>query len=83
MRAYADISAYWPADENGRPVTVNSVYVRFIATDNKLSYDTLAGARFGTLTGGKFTNLVKLANICSALSGQKVSVQDLIKEEQP
>lgn len=80
MKVCVDISAYWPLDKHGHPASVNFVYTQYIGTNNKLNYQTLVLAKCGRLESGKFANLVKLARVCSDLSGQEVGVEDLIFE---
>lgn len=81
MRAYADISKWWPSDETGKAVSVNSVFEKFKGTPNELTRHTLTRAREGKLEKGDFDNLVKLTRICSELSGEGVTINDLIQIE--
>lgn len=78
VRVYADISKWWPHDEAGKPVSVNSVFERFKGTKLELTRHTLTRALEGKLEKGDFDNLVKLTRICSELSGQLVTLEDLI-----
>ncbi len=81
VKAYIDISAYWPVGTDGKPLTVNAVYSRFINTENQVSYETLKLAYEGRLDRGKVSNQVKLANIASILASKPITVNDLIRIE--
>lgn len=78
VRVYADISRWWPRDEEGKHVSVNSVFERFKGTPNEITRHTLTRALNGQLEKGDFDNLVKLTRICSELSGETVGVEDLL-----
>ncbi len=79
VKAYVDISDYWPKDEEGKPKTVNSVYQSLLGSPNKLSRSTLKLALEGKLDRGYFSNQVKLARAASGWEGREVTPNDLLK----
>lgn len=81
VRAYADISRWWPFDDEGKKSSVNSIFRQFQGTANEVTRHTLTRALEGKLEKGDFDNLVKLTRICSELSGEKVTINDLIQIE--
>ena len=54
VKAYIDISAYWPKDDDGEPVSVNSVYQELLKTPNEIGRNTLRLALTGQLDRGHF-----------------------------
>ena len=61
---------------------VYAVHRRFEGTPNEVTRHTLTIARDGKLKKADIDNLVKLARICSELSGEKLTVNDILKMEQ-
>ncbi len=82
MEAYVDISRWWPKAEDGSSLSVYAVHRRFEGTPNEVTRHTLTIARDGKLKKADIDNLVKLARICSELSGEKLTVNDILKIEQ-
>lgn len=82
LRVRVDISLYWPKDEAGEPRSVNSIYEEIKETPEGVGRNTLRLALDGTLDRGYFSNLVKLARLCSSWSGQVVTPDDLFKIEE-
>ena len=81
VRVYLDISRYWLRDEDGEPRTVNSVYEEIKGTVNEVGRNTLRLALDGRLDRGYYSHAVKLARLCSEWSGKKVTVDELLREE--
>lgn len=79
MEAVIDISKWWPKDNDGKPESVYSVHRRFEGTPIEVTRHTLTTARDGRLAKADIVNQVKLARICSALSGQVVTIEDIVK----
>ncbi len=82
VKAYVDLSDYWPKDQEGKPKTVNSVYESLLNTPNKINRNTLKLALDGKLDRGYFSNQVKLARAASAWAGREVTPNDLLKIEE-
>lgn len=82
LRVYVDISRYWLKDQDGEPRTVNSIYEEIKGTPDEVGRNTLRLALDGTLDRGYFSNLVKLAKLCSVWSGKKVTPNDLLRIEE-
>ncbi len=80
-KAFVNISEWWVKDKDGNPASVNSVFERFKGTPNEVNRYTLTRALYGKLRNGDFDNLLKLARICSELSGKQLTINDLVKEE--
>jgi hypothetical protein len=79
INAYVDISQWWPKTNDGSPLSVHAVYQQVEGTENHVTRHTLTAARDGKLENANIINLVKLARICSLISGDRVSVDDIIK----
>jgi hypothetical protein len=79
MEAYIDISHWWPKTEDGSPLSVYAVHKQFEDTPNEVTRHTLTVARDGKLKKADIDNLVKLARICSKLSGEFVTINDIVK----
>lgn len=79
MEAYVDISPWWPKAKDGSFLSVYAVHRRFEGTPNELTRHTLTVARDGKLKKADIDNLVKLAKICSELSGEELTVNDILK----
>jgi DNA-binding Xre family transcriptional regulator len=77
--AFVDISRWWPKDDDGEPLSVYEVHRGFEGTSNQLTRHTLTVARDGKLAKADIINIVKLARICTQLSGQSVTVNDIIR----
>lgn len=73
VKAYVDISDYWPKDEEGKPKTVNSVYQSLLGSPNKLSRSTLKLALEGKLDRGYFSNQLILACRLFGSEGRRVT----------
>ncbi|NEQ53865.1 MAG: hypothetical protein F6K11_27665 [Leptolyngbya sp. SIO3F4] len=82
VKVYLDISKYWPNDEAGKPVSVNSVYMGLLGTPNEVGRNTLRLALDGRLDRGYFSNQIKLARIASNWAGKEVTILDLMKVEE-
>ena len=81
VKAYIDISAYWPKDDEGEPVSVNSVYQELLKTPNEIGRNTLRLALTGQLDRGHFSNQIKLARLVSKWAGKEVTILDLLRVE--
>lgn len=81
MRVLLDISAYWPQDDHGEPRSVNSVYEEIRDTPYEVGRNTLRLALDGSLDRGYYSNLIKLARLCSKWIGEPVSPVDLLHVE--
>ncbi|MEM9116901.1 MAG: hypothetical protein AAGD09_03350 [Cyanobacteria bacterium P01_F01_bin.56] len=79
VKAYIDISEYWPKDEDGELASVNSIYQGLLNTPNEIGRNTLRLALSGQLDRGYFSNQVKLARLVSEWAGKEVSIIDLMK----
>ena len=79
MEAYIDISRWWPKTEDGVPLSVYAVHRRFEGTANEITRHTLTVARDGKLKKADIDNLVKLARICSELSGKPLTIDNIVK----
>lgn len=79
LRVHIDISRYWLKDQNGEPRTVNSIYEEIKGTPDEVGRNTLRLALDGTLDRGYFSNLVKLARLCSIWAGRTVSIDEIFK----
>jgi hypothetical protein len=77
--AFVDVSRWWPKDDSGKPLSVYEVHRVFEGTPNQLTRHTLTVARDGKLAKADIINIVKLARICTQLSGQSVTVNDIIR----
>lgn len=82
MRVVLDISPYWPVDDNGEARSVNSIFEEIKGTPNEIGRSTLRLALDGNLDRGYYSNLVKLARLCSTWIGETVSPNDLLKIEE-
>ena len=80
-RTYIDIKKWWLKDEKGEPLSVYAVHRSIEGTENEVHRHTLTRARDGQLEKAKISNLKALARLCSIWSGEKVSVDDLIVED--
>lgn len=81
MEACVDISRWWPKGEDGKFLSVYAVHKKIEGTPNEVTRHTLTVARKGDLKKADIDNLVKLARICSGLSGKILTVNDIIKIE--
>jgi hypothetical protein len=79
VEAFVDISRWWPKDSEGILLSVYEVHKRFEGSPNQVTRHTLTVARDGKLAKADIDNLVRLARICSQLSGEQVSVNDIIR----
>ena len=82
MRVLLDLSAYWPQDDDGEPRSVNSIYEEIRGTSLEVGRNTLRLALDGSLDRGYYSNLIKLARLCSQWSGETVSPNDLLRVEE-
>lgn len=79
MEAFVDISKWWPKGESGKPLSVYEVHRRFEGSPNQVTRHTLTVARDGKLAKADIDNLVKLVRICSDLSGEVLTIDDLVR----
>lgn len=79
---FVDISSYWLRDGEGEPKSVNSIFEEIKDTPDEVGRNTLRLALDGTLDRGHFSNLVKLARLCSKWSGKEVTPNDLLRIEE-
>jgi hypothetical protein len=82
MRAFLDISPYWPQDDDGEPQSINSVYEEIKGTPYEVGRNTLRLALNGLLDRGHYVNQVKLARLCSKWIGEPVTPNDLLRVEE-
>ena len=82
VKVFLDISKYWPKDDTGEYVSVNSVYMGLKDTPNEVGRNTLRLALDGRLDRGYFSNQIKLARIASDWVGKEVTILDLMKIEE-
>lgn len=82
MDAWVDISRWWPKDEEGRDRSVNWVYTHITDEEIKVTRHTLTRAREAQLFKADIDNLVKLARLCSGWSGQKVTLDDIVRTDE-
>lgn len=82
MEACVDISRWWPKAPDGNPLSVYAVHRKFEGTPIEVTRHTLTVARDGKLKKADIDNLVKLARICSILSSNVITVNDIIKIEE-
>lgn len=82
---YLFVGKYYPRDENGNPMSVNHIWHQLLAenSENILSKDIIGAALHSGRDSIKIDNLVKLINLCSIWSGEKVTFEDIrfTKEE--
>ncbi|NJO94331.1 MAG: hypothetical protein HC820_08290 [Hydrococcus sp. RM1_1_31] len=82
MRVLLDISPYWPQDDDGEPRSINSVYEEIKGTPYEVGRNTLRLALNGILDRGHYSNVVKLARLCSKWIGEPVTPNDLLRVEE-
>lgn len=82
VKAYIDISKFWPRKTDGRMESVYGVWQMFEGTEIQINRLPLTNARDGKMAIADMTNVVKLSRICSVLTGKPVSVDELIKIEE-
>jgi len=75
MRAYVNISKYWPEG-----ITVNGAYEEmFLEEGIKIDKRTLMSAKKGTLTRCEFITLVRIRDWLRKKTGnEKITIDDLI-----
>ena len=81
-KAYVDIKRWWPRDEEGNFLSVYAVHKNIEGTPNEVSRHTLTRARDGLLEKGDFSNLLALARLCSKWSGEQITLDTIIVEEE-
>ena len=83
MRVTVNIYEYWPK-RSGRDVSVYSVLKRLESEVPHILVKryTLTRAKEGLLEKCDLVNLVNLTRICSYLSGETVSVEQILKIEE-
>lgn len=83
MKAYVDISEWWPRKEGGEMESVYAVHkeIEDRYKDDVVTRHTLTRARNGQLEKGDFLNAIKLRRICSRWAGKALSLDDLVKVE--
>jgi hypothetical protein len=81
LKAFVDISDYWPIKPDGEKQAVYQVHkdLEDNHPEDLVNRHNLTRARDGLLEKGDFVNLVKLSRICSRWAGKTLSVSDLIK----
>lgn len=82
VKAYIDISRWWPTNEDGSKKSVYAVFSEIENTENHVTRNTLTNARDGKLEIANITNAVKLARICSKFSGKKLGLDDIVRIEE-
>ena len=78
MRASFSIAKWFPKNDFGDYLSINSVYTKIEGTENEVGRHTLRTALNGQLDRIHADNLVKLSRLCSLWSGTKVSIDDLL-----
>lgn len=81
MKAFVSIAKWYPKDETGEFASINSVYQKIEGTPQEVGRHTLSKALDGKLDRGHFDNLVKLAQLCSKWSSDRVTIDDLVVVE--
>jgi hypothetical protein len=81
VEAFVDISRWWPKSDDGLPLSVYEIHKRFEGSQNQVTRHTLTVARDGKLAKADIDNIVRLARICSVLSGEMITVNDIIRIE--
>ncbi len=82
MEAFVDISRWWPTNEQGKALSVYEVHRQLEGGPNQVTRHTLTIARDGRMYKADLINLVKLARICSDLSGAEVKIDDFVVVQQ-
>ena len=80
-RVYVDIGRWWLKDDDGEPLSVYAVHQKIVGTANEVSRHTLTRARDGLLEKADVSNLKALARLCSEWSGKRITIDDLVVEE--
>jgi hypothetical protein len=78
MKVTVSIAKWFPKNQFGEFMSINSVYQRTVGTPNEIGLNTLRLALNGTLDRGHMENLIKLARLCSMWSGERVTIDDLM-----
>jgi hypothetical protein len=78
MKSSISIAKWYPRDDSGEFVSINSVFTKIEGTSNEVGRHTLRTALDGRLDRLHTDNLVKLARLCSMWSGERVTVDDLL-----
>ena len=81
MKVTVSIAKWFPRNQFGEFMSINSVHQRIVGTPNELGQNTLRLALEGSLDRGHMENLVKLARLCSEWSNSKVTESDLLRIE--
>ena len=81
MRVLLDISMYWPQGDDGEPRSINSIYEEIRGTPLEVGRNTLRLALDGSLDRGYYSNLIKLARLCSKWIGEPVNPADILRIE--
>ena len=79
VKAYIDISKFWPREPDGQMKSVYSVWQIFQGTEIQINRLPLTNARDGKMASADVTNIFKLSKICSVLAGKPVSIEEIIK----
>ena len=84
VKAYIDISEWWPKDSSSEPLSVYAVHKQIEDSCPELlvTRHTLTRARDGQLEKFDAVNAVKLARLCSRWAESTLTVTDLIKVEE-
>lgn len=80
VKAYIDIRPFW-VQEDGKNKTVNFVWEHY-GKDLGLNRYTITQALGGELETIKVSNLKRLRELCSALSGRSVALEEMIRIEE-
>jgi len=78
MKVTVSIAKWFPKNQFGEFLSVNSVHQRTVGTPNEIGQNTLRLALNGQLDRVHTDNLVKLARLCSMWSGERVTIDDLM-----
>jgi len=78
IKAAISIAKWFPKNQFGELMSINSVYQRIAGTANEVGQYTLKLALEGRLDRCLIENQVKLARLCSQWSGETVTTNELI-----
>lgn len=78
MKATFSIAKWFPKNDFGEYLSINSVYTKIEGTENEVGRHTLRTALNGQLDRIHADNLVKLSRLCSLWSGSEVKIDDLL-----
>lgn len=81
--SYISIEKWYPEDDKGKKVSINSIYKGLKGTKNEIDRYTLTKARNGQLEKADISTLEALVRICSTWAGTKLCLEDLIISSTP